>query len=54
MNLKSKLETGEFTILAEIEPPKGVNVSGMLAGAIKVKGLVDAFIVPEMSNPSCG
>jgi 5,10-methylenetetrahydrofolate reductase len=50
MNLKSKLEAGEFTILAEIEPPKGVDVSGMLAGAIKVKGLVDAFIVPEMSN----
>ncbi len=50
MTLKNKLEAGEFAILAEIEPPKGVDVSGMLASTTRVKGLVDAFIVPEMSN----
>ncbi|MGB5158225.1 methylenetetrahydrofolate reductase [Desulfobacterium sp. N47] len=50
MNLKSKLEIGNFAILAELEPPKGVDVSLMLANAKRVKGIVDAFVVPEMSN----
>lgn len=50
MRLKSKLEKGEFAVLAELAPPKGVDVSLMLANAKKVKGKVDAFVVPEMSN----
>lgn len=50
MNLISKLEKGNFVILAELEPPKGVDVSLMLANAKRVKGIVDAFVVPEMSN----
>ncbi len=50
MNLKSKLESGQFAILAEIDPPKGVDTSGMVANTKKVKGKVDVFVVPEMSN----
>ncbi|MFH2043632.1 MAG: methylenetetrahydrofolate reductase [Pseudomonadota bacterium] len=50
MSLKSKLEKGNFAILAELEPPKGIDVSLMLANAKRVKGIVDAFVVPEMSN----
>lgn len=50
MELKGKFETGDFTILAEIEPPKGVDVSPMLENVKRVKGIVDAFVVPEMSN----
>jgi len=50
MNLKSKFEAGEFAILAEMEPPKGVDVSTMVNNAMRVKGEVDAFLVPEMSN----
>jgi 5,10-methylenetetrahydrofolate reductase len=50
MNLKSKLEKGNFVTLAELEPPKGIDVSLMMANAKKVKGIVDAFVVPEMSN----
>jgi methylenetetrahydrofolate reductase (NADPH) len=50
MHLKRKLNTGEFAILAEMEPPKGVDISSMVAGAAKVKHKVDAFIVPEMSS----
>jgi len=50
MNLKNKFDAGEFAILAEMEPPKGVDVSGMVANAQRVKGEVDAFLVPEMSN----
>ncbi len=50
MHLKRKLETGEFAVLAEMEPPKGVDISPMVSGAARVKHKVDAFIVPEMSN----
>jgi 5,10-methylenetetrahydrofolate reductase len=50
MQLKRKLEAGEFALLAEIEPPKGVNVTNMLNSAGKVKEEVTAFVIPEMSN----
>ena len=50
MSLKAKLDAGEFAILAEMEPPKGVDVSGMVNNAANVKGQVDAFVIPEMSN----
>lgn len=50
MHLKRKLDAGEFAILAEMDPPKGVNVSNMVANAMRVKGKVNAFVVPEMSN----
>jgi len=50
MSLKQKVDNGEFAILAEIEPPKGADVSEMVDNARRVKGRVDAFLVPEMSN----
>ena len=50
MHLKNKFDIGEFAILAELEPPKGVDISMMLNNATRVKGVVDAFVVPEMSN----
>ena len=50
MDLKHKLETGDFAILAEIEPPKGTDIVAMVNNAAKVKEEVTAFVVPEMSN----
>ena len=50
MPLQEKLTSGEFAILAEMEPPKGTNVSDMVAAATGVKRMVDAFVVPEMNN----
>ncbi len=50
MPLQEKLTSGEFIILAEIEPPKGTDVSGMVANATRIKRSVDAFVVPEMNN----
>ena len=50
MHLKQKLDAGEFAILTEMEPPKGVDVSDMVANARRAKEQVDAFVVPEMSN----
>jgi 5,10-methylenetetrahydrofolate reductase len=48
--MKDKLQSGDFVVLAEMEPPKGVDVSGLLKNALRVKGIVDAFIVPEMGS----
>ena len=50
MPLQEKLTSGEFVILAEIEPPKGTDVSDMVGAATNVKRMVDAFVVPEMNN----
>jgi 5,10-methylenetetrahydrofolate reductase len=50
MPLQEKLTSGEFVILAEMEPPKGTDVSHMVASATTVKRMVDAFVVPEMNN----
>ncbi|MGO8762487.1 MAG: methylenetetrahydrofolate reductase [Desulfobaccales bacterium] len=50
MPLQEKLTSGEFVILAEMEPPKGTDVSEMVAAATGVKRMVDAFVVPEMNN----
>jgi 5,10-methylenetetrahydrofolate reductase len=50
MPLNTKLDAGDFVVLAEMEPPKGVDVSAMVNNATRVKGMVDAFVVPEMSN----
>ncbi|BBO76786.1 methylenetetrahydrofolate reductase [Desulfosarcina widdelii] len=50
MHLKNKFDVGKFTILAEMQPPKGVNVSAMVNSATRVKKAVDAFLVPEMGN----
>jgi 5,10-methylenetetrahydrofolate reductase len=50
MRLKRKFDAEEFAVLVEMEPPKGVDVSPMVAHAMRVKGEADAFVVPEMSN----
>ena len=50
MTLKHKFDVGDFVILAEVDPPKGVDISAMTDNAMRVKGKVDAFVVPEMSN----
>ncbi len=50
MQLKRKFESGEFAIIAEMEPPKGVNTSRMVSNAKRIKNEIDAFLVPEMSN----
>jgi 5,10-methylenetetrahydrofolate reductase len=50
MQLKRKFKAGEFAILAEMEPPKGVDISQMVSNARRIKDAVDAYVVPEMSN----
>jgi len=50
MHLKNKFDVGKFAILAEMQPPKGVNVSAMVNSATRISKAVDAFLVPEMGN----
>ncbi|MEE4358898.1 MAG: methylenetetrahydrofolate reductase [Desulfococcaceae bacterium] len=50
MGLKKKLESGEFAVLAEMEPPKGTDISLLLENAEKIREHVDAIVVSEMNN----
>ena len=50
MRLKQKIESGEFIVLAEIEPRKGWMSPKWWSNAKRVKDGIDAFVVPEMSN----
>jgi 5,10-methylenetetrahydrofolate reductase len=50
MHLKCKFDNGEFALLAELQPPKGTDISRMLANIKPVQHLVDAFIVTDMCS----
>ena len=50
MLLEHKFESGEFAIIAEMEPPKGTQVADLVAHAKRVKDRVAAFLVPEMNQ----
>jgi len=50
MSLREKFETGSFVVLGEFEPPKGADFSDLLDNANRVRGRLDAFVVPEMAN----
>jgi len=50
MNLKKKFSAGEFVVLAEACPPKGVDISDIIAIARRLKGRVDAVVIPDMDN----
>mgnify|MGYP001605805505 CR=1 FL=1 len=48
MRLQNRLDVGEFALLAELEPPKGVDISRMVTAATKARKQVTAFVIPEM------
>jgi 5,10-methylenetetrahydrofolate reductase len=50
MTLQQKFDAGEFVTLAEMEPPKGVNLAEMIGHAKRVKERVTAFLIPEMNQ----
>ena len=50
MSFQRRLASGEFVVLAEMNTPKGVNVAELVANARKIKGRVDAVIIPDMDN----
>ncbi|MBW1782769.1 MAG: methylenetetrahydrofolate reductase [Deltaproteobacteria bacterium] len=50
MTLKEKIASRKFVLLGEFEPPKGADFSRLLESANKVKGRMDALVIPEMAN----
>jgi len=50
MSFQKRLISGEFVVLAEMNTPKGVDISELVTNARRIKGRVDAVIVPDMDN----
>jgi methylenetetrahydrofolate reductase (NADPH) len=50
MSFQKRLTSGEFVVLAEMNTPKGVDISQMITNARRIKGRVDAVVVPDMDN----
>ncbi|MBF0224277.1 MAG: methylenetetrahydrofolate reductase [Desulfobacterales bacterium] len=50
MSFKKRLISGEFVVLSEMNTPKGVDISEFITNARKVKGRVDAVIIPDMDS----
>ncbi|MCF8143703.1 MAG: methylenetetrahydrofolate reductase [Deltaproteobacteria bacterium] len=50
MLLQEKIASRKFVLLGEFEPPKGAEFSRLLDMANRVKGRMDALVVPEMGN----
>jgi 5,10-methylenetetrahydrofolate reductase len=50
MTFQKRLAAKEFVVLAEMHTPKGVNISRLVNDARKVKGKVDAVVIPGMDN----
>lgn len=50
MTFKECLDSGKFVVVAELQPPKGNNLSELYEYAELLKGRVDAINVPELQN----
>lgn len=50
MSLEEKIKSGEFAVIGEFEPPKGADFSPLLNNANRVRGRIDAYMIPEMAN----
>lgn len=50
MSFKEQLESGKFVVVAELQPPKGNDLSELYEYAELLKGRVDAVNVPDLQN----
>ena len=50
MSFQKRISSGEFVVLAEMNTPKGVDISQMVTNARRIKGRVDAVVIPDMDN----
>ena len=50
MTLELKIKSGEFAVIGEFEPPKGADLSPLINNANRVRGRIDAYMIPEMAN----
>ena len=49
MHLKNKFDVGEFAVMVEMVPPKGIDLSKLVSVAEKLRGKVAAAVVPDMT-----
>lgn len=49
MHLKNRFDVGEFAVMVELVPPKGIDLSKLIAVADKLRGKVAAVVVPDMT-----
>jgi len=50
MSFQKQLSRGEFVVLAEMDTPKGVDISDLITNARRVKSRVDAVVIPDMGD----
>jgi 5,10-methylenetetrahydrofolate reductase len=50
MDLRKKLDGGQFVTLVEFIPPKGTDLSAMIGIAEQIRDGVDAFLVPDQTG----
>lgn len=50
MSFQAKLTSGEFAVLAEMDTPKGVDISDLVTNVRYLKSRVDAVVIPDLDN----
>ncbi len=50
MGFQAKLASGEFILFAEMDTPKGVDISDLVTNVRSLKSRIDAVILPDMDN----
>jgi 5,10-methylenetetrahydrofolate reductase len=50
MDFQKCLSAGEFVILAQMNTPKGVNVTDLVNNARRIKERIHAVVIPDMDN----
>ena len=50
MTIQKRLQNREFVILAEMNTPKGVDISRFMTDARRIKGRIDGIVIPDMDN----
>ncbi len=50
MSFQKKIQANDFVVLAEMHTPKGVNITRLVSDARRIKGRIDAIVVPDMDN----
>ncbi len=50
MSFQKRLTSDKFIVLAEMDTPKGVDISMLITNARRIKERVDAIVIPDMDN----
>ena len=50
MTIQKRLQSKEFVVLAEMNTPKGVDISRFMTDARRIKGRIDGIVIPDMDN----